>query len=124
KSTQRRDYRATHGEEDSQLFVKVGKKKKTTRWCKGKIGTPHETELISDLHYTGLPLYRKHPVPKIDRCRVCGKHVNYYFAPVEFGGLFHSQELPPEVYAAFEREWNEKTGGAPPLESQQRSRPD
>ena len=74
------------------------KKKKTGRWCKGKVGVEHVTELVINHNMTRItckwyPIYhsyfRRDEGPKDYRyncmhalkCVNCGKYVKYFIAP-------------------------------------------
>ncbi|HJW01370.1 MAG TPA: hypothetical protein VJ617_19950 [Arthrobacter sp.] len=75
------------------------KKKSTARWCKGKVGREHVTEIVLNHNYSNrkacmwYPIYysfaRRDEGPKDYRywcqhsvkCTVCGKYVEYFLKP-------------------------------------------
>jgi hypothetical protein len=81
-----------------ETIRQTNKRKKTGRWCRGKVGVEHVTELVVNHNMTAIsckwyPLYysfwRKEEGPKDWRysckhslkCINCGKYVEYFLKP-------------------------------------------
>jgi hypothetical protein len=88
----------------------MNKKKKTARWCRGKVGVEHVTELVVNHNYTQtrpcgwFPLYRRQAgVVRVYswrwhcrhslKCVNCGKYV-VYFVPAEQCPLYTPRAEP------------------------------
>ena len=77
----------------------ASKKKKTAKWCKGKVGVEHVTEIVVNHNYSGRmrvcewrPIYyRKTGIVQVwkwhyscvhaEQCVNCGKYVEWSVAP-------------------------------------------
>ena len=77
-----------------QVIWQTNKRKKTAKWCKGKVGVEHVTEIVVNHNYSRptcgwRPIYtRRTGIVQIWRwhyscihsrkCTTCGKYVEYY----------------------------------------------
>ena len=89
----------TKDELREQTIRQTNKRKKTAKWCKGKVGVEHVTEIVVNHNYTAMhrgcewrTLYmRRSGIVQVWKwhyscihslqCVNCGKYVEYYLDP-------------------------------------------
>lgn len=66
---------------DEDKHKPIPGKKNRKRWCRGKEGVEHQTKLVP-VHHSFIKRKVNEIYILIDKCTVCGKHVDYHCRPI------------------------------------------